>query len=250
MKLLIIVLSLLSERYLIHAVSQHRFNWFGAYFQRVAGMLPKNEILQNSYFLLALVVLPPVLLLWLLLCLIGPWFFGFIGLLLNLFVFYYCIGPENPFYPVNTDPAHSDGDKTAGHYFYLVNSQLFAVIFWYIVAGPLGLLFYRLLTLSVNYQPIAQAAGLLVSILDWVTARVTVMLYLLVGNFQRGFIFYREHFLSAPNTNEQFLSDGGVFAAKLHDGDTVSLTNAQTLVEHALVVFLVLIAFFTLVAWL
>lgn len=131
-----------------------------------------------------------------------------------------------------------------------MNSELFAVIFWYILVGPVGLLLYRLLTLSEKYAPTRQTAETLVNILDWVTARITVMLYLLVGNFQRGFVFYREQFLSSPAANEQFLSDGGTLAAKLHDGDAVSLTNAQTLVEHALVVFLVLIAFFTLVAWL
>lgn len=92
MKLLIIVLSLLSERYLIHSISQQRFNWFGSYYQRIVNAVPQNSFLLNPYLLLALVVLPPVLLLWLLLGLIGGWFFGFIGFMLHLFIFIIALG--------------------------------------------------------------------------------------------------------------------------------------------------------------
>jgi AmpE protein len=94
------------------------------------------------------------------------------------------------------------------------------------------------------------AANLIIGWLDWVTARITLLLYLLVGNFQQGFNYYTQVFLSAPDKNAELLKRGGVLAAQTREETSISLPHAQNLVEHALVIFLVFLAFFTLVAWL
>ena len=57
-------------------------------------------------------------------------------------------------------------------------------------------------------------------------------------------------FFSSPENNDEILGNGGLLAARSGDELTVTLPCAQILVEHALVVYLVFLAFFTLVAWL
>ena len=250
MKLLVIVLCLLSERYLVHAVSYNRFYWFNGFFDNIIKRTNFSSSAINSYLLLALIVIPILLLTWLILAIFEHLLFGFIGLLINLIIFYYCLGPENPFYPVNTSTDELSNEIVAGNYFAKINNQLFAVILWFIILGPLGVLFYRLLSLCREQEATRSAAKQLVGFLDWVSARITVLLYLLVGNFQQGFNFYSQMFFTSPKNNMILLSTGGLLAARSRAEEPVALPHAQNLVDHALVLLMVALAFFTLVAWL
>jgi len=251
MKLLVIILCLLSERYLVHAASHYRFAWFGNYVAWLnKNLSDKLGLMSHSYFALAVVVLPPVLITALVLYLFDTTLFGFIGLLLNILIFYYCLGPNNSFYPVSEKKEGESEEVEAGAYLAKVNSQLFAVIFWFIVAGPLGALVYRLIYLSKDQEQTRASAELIASGLDWITSRLTLLLYMLVGNFQRGFQYYSKMFFSSPANNETLLREGGLLVAHTEGEEVVTLPYAQTLVEHALIVYLVFLAFFTLVAWL
>ncbi|MDI9818248.1 MULTISPECIES: regulatory signaling modulator protein AmpE [unclassified Legionella] len=250
MKLLVIVLCLLSERFLIHRISHSRFHWFSSYFTGISQRLPKTEIsLFSEIFILSAVVLPLLLLTWLVLAILGHWLFGFVGLLLHLVIFYYCLGPENPFYPVREGEEGED-EVITGNYFAKVNGGLFAVIFWYIAAGPLGVLVYRLISLSRTQSLTTRLAQMLTDLLDWVPARLTVLLYLLVGNFQKGIRFWIGMFFASPDKNYLLLSQGGLLAAKTDEMEVIQMPYAENLVEYALIVYLVFLALFTLVAWL
>lgn len=246
MKLLVIVLCLLSERYLVHAVSHSRFSWFNDYFNAFHKRLPQTGLLANSYVVLLVMILPLFLISLLVLTLFCQVLFGFIYLLLNIAVFYYCLGPANSFYPVGENEDEKGSDAAAEHYFIAVNDQLFAVVFWYIVLGPLAIITYRLISLCRQQLSTADAARQLKGILDWITSRLTVLLYLLVGNFQQGFSFFSQQFLSPPGNNDQLLAKGGVLAARTRENEVVTLPNAQSLVEHAIIVYLVFLALFTL----
>lgn len=248
MKLLVILLCLLSERYLVHAVSYLRFTWFSSYYTIIKENLVKIKINLVSLSLLVLVVLPMLIIWGIALYIADHWFFGFLCFLLNLLIFYYCLGPDNPFYPIREDANEQNPEVAAGHYFAQVNNQLFAVIFWYVILGPLGVLFYRLVSLCRLKEPTAALALKITNLLDWIPARITVFLYLIVGNFQKGFHFFAQNFISPPDNNERLLYEGGLLAARTNEKESVQLTFAENLVEHALVVYLVFFALFTLVA--
>lgn len=250
MKLLVIVFCLFSERYLVHAASHYRFSWFNKYFDAVRKALPQTGLFANPDLILTLVILPLLIISVLALFLFHNIVFGLVYLILNVIIFYYCLGPGNAFYPLMEDAADKESYSAAQSYFAQVNNQVFAVIFWYIVLGPLAVIAYRLISLSQLQESVAGAAKKLTGILDWITARLTVILYLLVGNFQQGFGFYTQHFFTAPENNDVLLGQGGLLAAGTRENDQVSLPYAQTLVEQALIVYLVFLAFFTLVAWL
>ncbi len=246
MKLLVILLSLLSERYLIHALSYRRFNWFPSYCTRIIQSIGQKELLLNQHILLIIIVLPIFILLSLVLYLANHLLFGVFSFFLNLFIFYYCLGPVNPFYPVRTEIETEDTELAAGHYFSNVNGQLFSVIFWYVVAGALGIVIYRLISLCREQELTFRLASQITNFLDWIPARITVLLYLLVGNFQKGFHFYLRKFFSSPEFNNQFLSEGGLLAARTNETEAVQLSQAQSLVEHGIIIYLVVLALFSL----
>lgn len=248
MKLLVILLCIASERYLVHAASLHRYQIFSSWFHALTNRLPRAGFFTNPYVVLACVILPALIVASVILAFTDNILYGFIGFLLNVLVFYFCMGPDNSFYPVSQS---EDGrEEPVENYFYVVNSQLFAVIFWFIVTGPIGVLCYRLLYVCAEQELTGSAAKKLTDFLDWVTVRMTLLLYLLVGNFQRGFQYFTQVVLSAPENNAELLKKGGILAAQTGEEETISLPHAQNLVEHALVIFLVFLAFFTLVAWL
>ncbi|WP_028387630.1 regulatory signaling modulator protein AmpE [Legionella fairfieldensis] len=250
MKLLVIVLCLLSERFLVHALSYKRFYWFSSYFDAIRQRLPQNSFFSTPAVGMIAVIFPVLFITGLVFLVFNHVLFGFIGLLLNLAIFYYCLGPENSFYPVRQEMGEEHNEMEAGRYFAKVNGQLFAVIFWYIITGASGVLIYRLISLCRYQELTAKLAASLTNILDWIPVRLTVFLYLLVGNFQRGIHFFIQKLPSSPENNTEFLSEGGLLAARTSDNESVQMSYAESLVEHALIVYLVFIAFFTLVAWL
>lgn len=246
MKLLVIVLCLLSERFLVHASSHHRFHWFSTYAQMTEKRLAQMSFTASPWLMLAFVLLPIVLATFIVLYLFGNWLFGLIGLALNLAIFYYCLGPGNPFYPVrHTEKEESEDD--AGHYLAQVNGQLFAVTFWYIVFGPLAAIVYRLISLCQSQQAVKTQAIWLTNILDWIPARLTILLYLIVGNFQAGLRCFSKKFLAVPDENHVLLSTCGL--ESLGDNKHITMLHAERLVEHAVIALLVLLACFTLIAW-
>ena len=249
MKLLVIVLCLLSERFLVHVGSHNRFRWFSVYGKAMDQRLAQISFLSSSWLMLVLVVLPLLLVFFIALHFFSNGLFGFVGFLLNVIIFFFCLGPGNPFYPVRAPTTENVSDVEIGEYLVQANGQLFAVLFWYIILGPLAVLAYRLISHSQSQPAVSQSASRLTSILDWLPARMTVLLYLLVGNFQAGLRNFSKIFFSAPANNNTLLSVCGMQALGSGASDPVAMPHAESLVEHAIIVLLVLLAFFTLVAW-
>lgn len=248
MKLLVVVLCLLSERYLIHTSSYQRFYWFGDYFIFIKNIIDKKNLFTNPWLILTAVVLPVILIISIVYILLNSIFFGFLSIILSTAVFLYCLGPQNAFYPPSG--TERPDDSLVGNYFALANRQLFSVIFWYIILGPIAVLTYRLITLCREISVVRQQANQATELIEWIPARISALLFLLVGNFQQGFILFARLFFSRPELNNQLLSDCGLKAVRNNDSDEIPMPMAETLVEHAIIVFMVLIALFTLVAWL
>ncbi len=246
MDLLVIVVCLLSERFLIHKSAHNRFHWFMSW---ANGVLSKTADKYSPWVLLAIVVLPLLIPAWLVLHLFGHLLFGIVGLVLNIALFYYCLGPVNPFYPVHAKPNDQLIDEDIAHYLVKVNGELFAVLFWYLVLGPTGILAYRLISLSRNLSAVNGQAVVVLNWFDWIPVRMTALFYLVVGNFQVGFRQYKTQFLTSPENNVHFLSGCAMAALDTGTSEQKPMIQAEILVEHATIVFLVLLAFCTIVAW-
>lgn len=249
MKLLVILLCLFFERFLIHTVSYQRFNWFTDYYQKIKTSADKNSFFANPWALLALIIIPLLLLALIVYLLLYQVFFGLMGLLLSLLIFFYCLGPQNIFYPVTQSETKTDLELV-GDYFIWVNTQLFSLVFWFLISGPIGALAYRLITLCREFAAVRAQANEIADLLEWIPARLTVVLFLLAGNFQRGIPLFTRFLFAKPETNHEMLRDCGLQAVRTNDMEEVSMSAAEGLVEHAIIVMLVLVALFTLFSWL
>jgi AmpE protein len=247
MKLLVILLCLLSERFLIHSISYGRFSWFGNYCLTIKKLMDKSNLGTNSWFLLVGRIAPLIIFTSLVYWVFHNMLFGLGGLILSILFLFYSIGPQNVFYPLSDSTLSNN--ILVGNYLAKVNSELFAVIFWYVVAGPIAALTYRLFALSRYITDVSEEANQITDILEWVPARMTVLLYLLVGNFQRGFSLFMRFFLSKPHLNTEMLSECGLQAVRSDNSIEVPMPLAENLVEHAIIVLLVFIALLTF-AWL
>lgn len=248
MKLLVIVLCLLSERYLVHALSFTRFFWFGAYARYIQNIPALASLLTIPWLRLLVFILPIMLLASLVWWLIAGVLYGLLNFLFNLFLIYYCLGPDNPFYPDETNIAPESNQKQVEDYLYSVNRQLFATIFWYVVAGFAGALLHRLATLCMRIEPVMPEAKILTDIMEWIPARILGFLCLLTGNFQRGLIPWKNHVFTNITQNKQFLADCGVEALRIDSEEMLTVSVVQQRVNHALIVLLVILAVFTCLA--
>ncbi len=58
-----------------------------------------------------------------------------------------------------------------------------------------------------------------------------------------------QKFFSSPEFNNQLLTEGGLLAARTSESEPVQLPYAESLVEHSIIVYLVVLALFTLGAF-
>lgn len=105
---------------------------------------------------------------------------------------------------------------------YLVGNslqRLFAVLFWYLVAGPVGaLLYYCLTRLQANRMFASEwdSAGWASSLLfamEWVPARLLALTFSLAGDFDAGFRCLREDLLNGTRRAESLVTDCALAAS-------------------------------------
>lgn len=245
MKLFVVVVALLSERFFVHAASGKRFYWFSNYCHTLISKLQKIPFLSSSWAKLVAVVTPLLTAASVILYISGSIFYGFAELVFNIIIFYYCLGPENPFYFKGSESS----DSRTANYLIEANSKLFAVIFWYMALGPLATLLYRMISLCQNEDQVDGNARLLTGIFEWLPAKMTALLYLLAGNFQAGFHHFAKLFFTLPSNNQNILRLCGLGASGIGEEQSLNIPQAETLVEHALLILLVLLSFLTLASW-
>ena len=158
------------------------------------------------------------------------------------------------------------------------NNRLFAVIFWFVLLGPLGPLgawAYRVTDLvrrravfnatrdDVATQTDARvrdAAVMLHGCLAWIPARLTAIGYAVAGHFDAGLAAWRTSADTPPHTlsesSEALLARVGVGALDLADDDDDltargirGATAANRLVFRLLLIWAVIIAAMTLYGW-
>jgi len=156
------------------------------------------------------------------------------------------------------------------------NNRLFAVIFWFVLLGPLGAWAYRVTDLirrravfaasreqepSGTFEQFRDAAISLHGWLAWVPARLTAIGYATAGNFDTALGAWRaptEQSSDLPSEySEHLLARVGVSALALGDDDDEDLvqrgvrgaTAANRLVFRLLLIWAVVIAAMTLYGW-
>ncbi|OAI92838.1 regulatory signaling modulator protein AmpE [Pseudomonas putida] len=165
----------------------------------------------RPWWVLALLVLCPVLLVALLLHVLDPVAYGLLALPVHLLVLVYSLGRGDvkaalgPFrdawrrgdeqaavhvaerdLKVIADDEQSLLHKVQGHLLWDACQSFFVVIFWYVLLGPAAALAYRLLALAAEHAAspaVQERARQLRHAFDWAPVRVLAASFALVGNF-------------------------------------------------------------------
>jgi AmpE protein len=303
MHLIALLIGLVIERLATQLFHLRRLRWIDRVIDagfRQAGRLPNWPALIPVVALVVLLVLPVLALA--VVFVLGDPLLGFPYLVLGVFVLFFSLGPQDIGEDVDEYcKAMEEGDKeqireTAKAIIesdvpedtlerihrveeavcVQANNRLFAVIFWFVLLGPLGAWAYRATDLirrravfvaardeDSNGTPerLRDAAIALHGWLAWIPARLTAIGYAAAGNFDTALGAWRapteQETDSASEYNERLLARVGVGALALVDDPDEDLvtrgvrgaTAANRLVFRLLVISAVVIAAMTLYGW-
>ena len=154
------------------------------------------------------------------------------------------------------------------------NNRLFAVVFWFVLLGPVGAWTYRVTDLIRrravfnalradlgDETPLTAASEMLHGWLVWIPARLTAIGYAMAGSFDGALTAWRKADDSVPSTShgqsERLLAKVGTGALGLRDEEGESLadrgirgaTSANGLVYRLLFIWAAVIGAMTLYGW-
>ncbi len=279
MTFIVTLIALLLERFFDWS-HLRRWNWFMPYQRVIVQRLPQKA----PNFVLAAIILPLLIVVGIIQYLLYGVAFGLIELLFQLCVFIYCLGQQNlwadtfasvnalvhgdtqsgmerikaSFGMPNTTSEQSLHQQLLKHIFIEANRRIFAVVFWFVLLGPLGALLYRTVTLvaSESAQPEAsaeliQSARSIQSVLDWIPVRLFTFFFALGGHFVNVFSCWRKKAVLKLDINDKLLTECG-FAALGEGEDHIAQDgsaekNAIGLLDRAFVITLVVIAVMVLI---
>jgi AmpE protein len=303
MHLIALLIGLVIERLATQLFHLRKLRWIDRVIDagfRQAGRLSNWPALIPIVALVVLLVLPVLALA--VVFVLGDPLLGFPYLVLGVFVLFFSLGPQDIGEDVDEYcKAMEDGDKeriqeTAKAIIesdvpedtlerihrveeavcVQANNRLFAVIFWFVLLGPLGAWTYRVTDLirrravfvaarekesSGMPERLRDAAIVLHGWLAWIPARLTAIGYAAAGNFDTALGAWRapteQESDSASEYNEHLLARVGVGALALGDDSDEDLvtrgvrgaTAANRLVFRLLLISAVVIAAMTLYGW-
>ncbi|MDQ7050338.1 MAG: regulatory signaling modulator protein AmpE [Enterobacterales bacterium] len=130
--------------------------------------------------------------------------------------------------------------------------RYFGPIAWFIFVGPFGALFYRLCHQYGNYcqknklQEQHRLTQKVIHWIEWIPSRLTSLLFLLTGDFVKGFHPIQDYALDAEADSNRLVSETGIAALGLDRGisDDTNEENyrASEIVTRTVIFYLVLAA--------
>jgi len=154
-----------------------------------------------------------------------------------------------------------------------INERLLAILFWFVVLGPVGAVLYRsasqlkgLARAEYNtHEDFMEAALRFKAILDWVPVRITALCYAIIGNFVEAIHCWGQQIAKQGNnwvaSNNSVLVSAGCGALQLADIFTEEnlelekddvrdqILAAEALVKRTVIAWLTFLAILTLVGW-
>lgn len=145
----------------------------------------------------------------------------------------------------------------------LLNSitNIFSVIFWFLLFGPFGAMLYYLVSSVENrasnpefsLEDSLDLATYSKNILDWVPVRLVVLTYALIGHFAPVFNLWVEHLGDGISGNSKFLVDAGLTALDADKDPEYAQPEenhkALGLISRTLWTWMIVIAVLTLTSW-
>jgi AmpE protein len=240
MRFLIIVLVLLSDRYMIHHMQKIRRTWLESYTEFLKNLIPQSLINSHPLSLYFLVLGSLIAFCLLFEATQSMSLFFILYFIFEFVVFYVCLGEHNLFY-FNTNQKDHLNKK---EYIIAINQEIFAIIIWFFAFGPVGAILYRVTLNFAKIPGIDKSIHVLNDIFDWLPTRLTALLFLLVGQFQPGFSEYIQHILSKPEHNNTMLLSMAEHALDCKSMEKLTISKLENLFTHACLLLLFILAVF------
>ena len=283
MALISVILGLFLDRVFRHLHDLRDMTWFEVYTQKIHRFSNKfgRIIIPSLQFIL--IIAPPVLLILTIQVQLNNILFNLPSFAFGIIIFIYCLGPACLSSDVEAYiNARANGDEDeALHYagsitgknpsplpdqqtidvthsiLYVANERVFSTIFWFVILGPSGAIFYRLIS-ELSKQEISNLSTLstlMHSIMAWIPARMLAVGYALTGNFDNAFQGYKSRAISSEYSATDFAQDnynilvstglGAMLNTEAGD-ELASVYAAQALVMRAVIVWVGILAVLTL----
>lgn len=253
-------------------------DWFGPY----VGFLQKNlekTGMWNGFAGLAFVVLPIVLIVALLDYMFHDAFGSVLSFLFSLLLLWYCLDARNPQLRLSAYFSGKKAEKEVKEFigsalpkteagvarkvsstlFHNALSNIFSMLFWFILVGPVGVATYYLVNLIADNRvkqskPLADKAKLVLGVLDWVPVRLLGLSFALMGSFGSVFVYWMKNLLAGIDKAESLVVHYGLLANGASPSDSKSATykecvEASGLCFRAIIVWLVLLAAITIASF-
>jgi len=275
MSFLVLVLVLWVEKF---SALRHRLQRDGAWLKELARLEAKPKLAKEPALILALWVLLPAIVLGVVLLALKPVAYGLIAFPIHLWVVIYSLGRGDvkaslgPFRDawrrgdeqaavhvaerdlgVTGDDEASLLAKVQNLFLWQAYQSFFAVIFWYVLLGPVAALVYRLLALAVAHSKhpgVVARAGSIRHAFDWLPVRVLAASFALVGNFVAVGKVMLHEVLHWHIGAKKLIADVGRVAGELPDSaageaGVASLDNLWDLLLRSAVLWYAVIALWT-----
>jgi membrane protein required for beta-lactamase induction len=279
MALISIIIGLLIDRAFRHIHDLRELSWFEFFTRKTTTWLGAyNGVLQ-----LLTVLCLPVLVIAGIQFLLSDLLFDLLYMMFGIIVFTYSLGPaclssDIEYYldarrlgdedealhyagalterAASTSPDQQTSDVTRA-ILYVANERIFAVIFWFVIIGPVGAILYRLAT-SISKQEdinerIKPAAILFQGVLTWVPARMLALGYALTGHFDGAMQAYKNRPYESDIALENYdvLVNTGMGALRDHEiTDEISgIISARNLILRSILIWIAVLALLTLGGW-
>ena len=280
MALISIIIGLLFDRAFRHLHDLRDLSWFEYYTSAVTRLVRTSNGLVQTIAVLII----PVMVIAAIQYLLSDFLLGMLYLLFGILVFAYCLGPaclssDIEYY---LDARRLGDDDEALHYagmlteraastapdqqtndvtraiLYVANERIFAVIFWFVIIGPVGAILYRLTTNLSKQEGLSDSlsavATLFQAVLTWAPARMLAMGYALTGHFDGALQAYRNRPYEPDLALENYdvLVNTGMGALRDHEAsdEISSIISARNLVMRSILIWIAVLALLTLGGWL
>jgi membrane protein required for beta-lactamase induction len=291
MSFLVVISTLIAERFLLRFQHWRRFYWLERWME-LQQSLPVAQPLRRGALGLASLLLPLLLLVALLQWLLSGVAFGIPYFLFSALVLLYCLGPADLDRQVSElleandsgnladlhgaiaqltgkrpDSQNPDYSRTTAEGIFISAQQrIFAVLFWFVLLGPLGAAAYRL-TRQIQHaarqqqrQNLLDPIHELLFLLDWLPAHMTAGLFALAGAFETTLKSWRA--CGPEQNNESALAkiacagagalqlDDKVYAEDSARGPDPSLVeSAMALVWRSIALLVIVLGVIAVTAW-
>jgi AmpE protein len=249
MTFIIIFLALVIERYFHwqHLRQWRWFNYYNHWLVKAFGYLPAKLRLAGT-------VLIPVFIVGLVELLLGKIGSYLLEMLFGLIILIYCLGPTNLWVEIYSRKLEVSADsmsinKSCAEIFLSAQERIFAILFWFVILGPIGAVLYRLLTLykhEVDDVNNLMRANYYLSLLDWLPARGFVLILALVGNFTAVMTVSKRYLTKPASFNTALISEGGLAALHLPPSTELAessvITRIIELLDRVFIMSLVILA--------